>query len=50
VVLNRELSRHIQETLPTIRSSLRNRMLEVKKELGKLDTTNPDKIKASMIM
>ena len=35
--LNRELSRHIQETLPVIRNSLRTKMLELKKELSAME-------------
>jgi hypothetical protein len=51
MVLNRELGCHIKKTLPAIRCSLRNRMLELKKEIAKLEeTTNPDKMKTSMMM
>ena len=35
--LNKELSRHIQETLPVIRNSLRTKMLELKKELSAME-------------
>ena len=42
MTLNKELSRHIQQTLPTIRNSLRTRMLEIKKELGQIeDVSSP---------
>ena len=40
--LNSELGRHIQETLPSIRNSLRTKMLEMKRELNELkDTSSP---------
>ena len=42
MTLNKELSRHIQQTLPAIRNSLRTRMLEIKKELGQIeDVSSP---------
>ena len=37
MTLNKELSRHIQETLPVIRNSLRTKMLELKKELSAME-------------
>ena len=42
MTLNKELSRHIQQTLPAIRKRLRTRMLEIKKELGQIeDVSSP---------
>ena len=48
--LNRELSRHIQETLPSIRSSLRKKMLEIQKQLKAMpDTNSPTALRNSFI-
>ena len=48
--LNKELSRHIQETLPVIRNSLRTKMLELKKELSAVeDLSSPAAIRTVLM-